>query len=233
MRYSLYDDLLDDNNILSHVFLECLSAEQSKRIADKSLLMSEKEIKKRKIEVELIIDGESVNPKAFFDLFEKQYEEIVKKEATRLVKEQVSEKFSDIADKIRAYEEITEEWADEINWKGDISLTKTKASDKTLFLCLKWPSELRVTGIYPYQSQRLLDPILEMDRNEYEKIDRITKMIQKLQDEHLWDNKIILEMTTGEEKVYYIQFYDFTVKIGLSIRERKGGEKVETDIKIF
>ena len=44
---------------------------------------------KREIEIELKIDGKECNPKTFFNMFFEQYEKQVRKEATKIVEEQI------------------------------------------------------------------------------------------------------------------------------------------------
>ena len=46
-----------------------------------------------------------------------QYEQHIRKEASDIVKEQTSEKFREIQSKLQEYEEICNEWANDINWE--------------------------------------------------------------------------------------------------------------------
>lgn len=116
-KYSLYDELLNDNDIMSHIFLECLPDDLSRRIADKSSAMPKEDIKKRRIEIALVIDGESVNPKPFFKLFTDQYDSLVRKTATEIVKEQTSEKLDEVSNKIFEINDIMNSFAESINWQ--------------------------------------------------------------------------------------------------------------------
>jgi hypothetical protein len=116
MKYSLYNDLLNENHILSHLFLNCLSKQELTKIADKNSGLTEEQIKNRKVEIEVFIDGISVNPKNFFNLFKEQYESHLKKLATKMLKDQVSGKLEDIVRKIQNLQEISDSLAEEINW---------------------------------------------------------------------------------------------------------------------
>lgn len=116
MKYSLYKELLDQNNILSHVFFNCAN-DFIQDIADGNKGLTEKQVEKRKIEIELKIDGRVCDPKQFFDTLYQQYSEHISKEASRIVEEKTSEKFAEISNKLEEYREITEQWAKEINWQ--------------------------------------------------------------------------------------------------------------------
>lgn len=123
MKYNLYKELLVGENILSHVFLNSTPEELSYRIADETTRLmnehgkSEKWItENREIDLTLTIEGIEVNAKDFFQELWNQYETQVKKEASKLVKEQTSEKLNEIFCKLQSMEEITNELADDINW---------------------------------------------------------------------------------------------------------------------
>ena len=118
-KYSLYDELLNKNEIMSHIFLECLPEDLSNKIADKSNSMSPEGVKKRKIEIALVIEGVSVNPKPFFNLFTDQYDNLVKETATEIVKEQTSGKLEEVSNKIFEINEIMNSFAEDINWQVD------------------------------------------------------------------------------------------------------------------
>lgn len=123
MKYNLYKELLVGENILSHVFLNSTPPELSRRIADETTRLmnehgkSEKWItENREIDLTLTIEGIEVNAKDFFQELWNQYKTQVKKEASKLVKEQTSEKLNEIFCKLQSMEEITNELADDINW---------------------------------------------------------------------------------------------------------------------
>ena len=123
-KYSLYGELLNDNNIMSHIFLTCLPQDLSVKIAGESSAMPREKIEKRTIEIALVIEGVSVNPKPFFNLFVDQYDDLVKKTATEIVKEQTSEKLTEVSNKIFEINDIMNSFAVDINWEVDNPFAK-------------------------------------------------------------------------------------------------------------
>ena len=116
-KYSLYKDLLNKDHILSHIFLNCLSPKDLEEIANENIGKTAEEVEAREIEISLIVNGKSINPKKFFDLFISQYDSFIKKNATEIVKEQTSEKLSEISNKIFEINEIMNSFAEDINWQ--------------------------------------------------------------------------------------------------------------------
>ena len=116
MKYKLYDELLNGSNILSHVFLNCLEESSIITVANKNKSLNEEEIKNREIEIYLKIDGIDCDPSKFFNLFWEQYNDHVKKEATKIVKTQTSGKINEIIEKLDNYNLILEELGKDINW---------------------------------------------------------------------------------------------------------------------
>lgn len=119
MKYSLYKDLLNEDCILSHLFMNCLSKANLEKIANKNNGKTDAEIKASTVEIEVNIDGISVNPKAFFELFIEQHNDMLKKAAKKLIDAQLSEKFRELSGKLSDFAEITENWSKDINWQFD------------------------------------------------------------------------------------------------------------------
>lgn len=109
-------DLRDEKNILSHLFLSCLTEEVIQKIKKSREGKSIKELEKEKIDIKVSIEGITIDPKLFFDIFEEQFDDIVKRMATKMIKEQVSDKFREICSKLCDFEDITNAWANDINW---------------------------------------------------------------------------------------------------------------------
>lgn len=116
MKFKLYKELLNKNDIMSHVFLNCAD-ESVHEIAAKNEGLTIEEIKNRDVEIELKIDGKECDPRKFFSLLWEQYEKQIRKEANKIVKEQTSEKFQEIQTKLQDFAEICDEWANDINWE--------------------------------------------------------------------------------------------------------------------
>lgn len=113
-KFSLYDYLLDGNNILSHVFLESADKIVCESIAAKNEGLSDEKIKKRKIEIELKIDGYNCNPEKFFDMIYEQYVEQVKDEAKKFIQQNTTDKLEELEDKIYSIKESVDYLTDEV-----------------------------------------------------------------------------------------------------------------------
>ena len=115
-------ELMNENEMLSHIFLECIPLEQIMGIKEKFIGMegNEKDWKKEsvKIPVELKIGGVSVNPKKFFDSWKSQMQDLILEKAQELVAEKFgSKKMREMQDRLYDYERILESWEKEINWE--------------------------------------------------------------------------------------------------------------------
>ena len=115
MKYTLHKELLDQKEILSHVFFSC-AMEFIDDIAKENEGKTKEERSLRKIDIELKIHGHVVDPKKFFDRLYDRYESHIRDEASEIVKEQTSKVFRDLSDKITSVEEIVDSWAEDINW---------------------------------------------------------------------------------------------------------------------
>ena len=114
-------ELMDDKEMLSHIFLGCIKREDILKIKEKFIGTKGTEIDWRtesvKIPVEMKIGGVSVNPKEFFNTWKEQMERIVLDKAKELVSEKLgSQKMVEMQNKLYEYEEILKSWESEINW---------------------------------------------------------------------------------------------------------------------
>lgn len=112
MKYNLRKDLLDHNNILSHLFLSSLPKEMVSEIAAQRNVMSSEQLAAQEIDIEVLINGVSVNPKAFFDKFSEQYEDMLKRHMMELWDNNKSNVFS----KLDEISEVLDAWSKDINW---------------------------------------------------------------------------------------------------------------------
>jgi len=110
-------DALDIHNILSHIFLECTPRKILEKIAEEKMKLPKEEQDDYTIQLDVLINGHKVNPEKFFKLMEDQYEGHVKREATKIAKNQLGDKFSDIINKLQDAEQVMDSWLDEINWE--------------------------------------------------------------------------------------------------------------------
>lgn len=119
MKLDLYRDLLNHSSVMYGVFTSCIDSDTIKQIVDntKNIYAAQGHTDDRPIEVSLRFDGIEVNPEQFFNNFYSQYEELIKREATKIVKEQCSDKYNEIIDKITLLDQVTNGLAEEINWE--------------------------------------------------------------------------------------------------------------------
>lgn len=111
-------DLMDSNELLSHIFLGCIPREQLIEIKEK-YMSDEKDWRKESvtIPVEMTIGGISVNPKQFFDTMKSQMVDMIGKKANEIVAQQyLIGKINDIQDKLNEYHDIISSWQTDINW---------------------------------------------------------------------------------------------------------------------
>lgn len=114
--------LMDENEMLSHIFLGCIPTKQLIQIRDKYVGVDCNAIDWRKesctIPVEMKIGGISVNPKEFFDTWKDQMERMILDKAKELIAENLgSKKMRDMQQKLYDYEQILQSWESEINWE--------------------------------------------------------------------------------------------------------------------
>ena len=127
-------ELMDDKEMLSHIFLGCIKKEDLVKIRDKYVGVGESKIDWRtesvKIPVEMKIGGISVNPKEFFKTWQEQMQRIVLDKAKELVAEKLgSEKMRQMQEKLYDYEEILKSWESEINWEVKNPLIDSDQAD--------------------------------------------------------------------------------------------------------
>lgn len=118
--------LMSDNEMLSHIFLGCIPREQLMEIRDRYIKPGSdwrKDI--TSIPVEMTIGGIEVNPKVFFDSWKRQMQNMITKEAKKLVSEKMgSQKMRELQNKLYGFEQILETWESEINWDVENPLNK-------------------------------------------------------------------------------------------------------------
>lgn len=114
-------DLMNEREMLSHVFFNCLERDQIIAIKEKFIGTTGNEIdwqkESVKIPVEMKIGGISVNPKEFFKAWENQMENLILDKAKELLSEKLgSKKMGALQNKIYELENILENFESEINW---------------------------------------------------------------------------------------------------------------------
>jgi len=111
-------DLVNDNEMLSHIFLGCIPHEQLEQIRNEFIGKKDWSKESVKIPVDLKIGGVSVNPKSFFDEWQNQMRNMINKKAQEIVSDKLgSSKIRNLQAKLNEYENILNSWEDEINWE--------------------------------------------------------------------------------------------------------------------
>lgn len=123
-----HTEMLDNNDIMSHLFLETLAQHKQlmHRLVAENNSMTKEERAERTYSIELIIEGESVDPRKFFEGFNRQYEDMVKKAALDLF----NEKMRGFMDKVDSVNTILESWAEEVNWDIENPFVKKVEENK-------------------------------------------------------------------------------------------------------
>lgn len=125
-------DLLEDNEMLSHIFLGCIKTEDLEKIKEKYIGKKDWQKESVKIPVEMKIGGVSVNPKAFFDTWKSQMQSLILEQAQEIVAEKLgSQKMRDMQNKLYEYEQVLNSWEEEINWEIKNPLIENHEENKT------------------------------------------------------------------------------------------------------
>lgn len=117
-------DLMDENEMLSHIFLGCIPKDTLIKLRDEYVGEKDWENESVKIPITMKIGNISVNPKKFFDSWKEQMQELITERAKELIAEKGSEKMRTMQNKLAEYEQILESWEDEINWTAENPLLK-------------------------------------------------------------------------------------------------------------
>jgi len=110
-------ELMDDNEMLSHIFLGCINREDLKIIKDKYIGAKNWREESVKIPVEMKIGSINVNPKEFFNEWKNQMQKIILEKAQELVANNLSTKMYKLQDTLSEYEQILKSWEKDINWQ--------------------------------------------------------------------------------------------------------------------
>lgn len=110
-------ELMDDNEMLSHIFLGCIEKEDIRKIKDKFIGTKDWRTESVKLPVTMTIGGVDINPKGFFETWKKQMQRMIRDKAEILVAEKLgSKKMRDMQDKLNEFEQVLLSWEGDINW---------------------------------------------------------------------------------------------------------------------
>jgi hypothetical protein len=126
-------DLMDENEMLSHIFLGCIPKDTLIKLRDKYVGEKDWREESVKIPVTMKIGNISVNPKKFFDSWKEQMQELITERAKELIAEKGSEKMRTMQNKLAEYEQILESWEDEINWTVKNPLTNVNGLKENIW----------------------------------------------------------------------------------------------------
>jgi len=109
--------LVDENEMLSHIFLGCIPTDKLMQIRDKFIYERDWTIESVKIPVELKIGGVAVNPKQFFDNWKEQMQDLINERAETLLKEKIgSGKTEELRNRLYEIGEVLDSFSNEVNW---------------------------------------------------------------------------------------------------------------------
>ena len=118
-------DLMNDNEMLSHIFLGCIPKDKLEKIRVKHVDGKDWRNESVKLSATMNIGGVSVNPKEFFNTWKEQMERMILDSAKELVAEKLgSVKMIEMQSKLYEYQEVLESWESEINWEVTNPLKK-------------------------------------------------------------------------------------------------------------
>lgn len=110
-------ELMNDNEMLSHIFLGCIPENKLVAIRDKFVGDKDWQKESAKIPVEMKIGGVAVNPKEFFSQWKEQMQDLILEKSKELVAEKMgSKRMSELMGKLYDFEQVLESWENEINW---------------------------------------------------------------------------------------------------------------------
>lgn len=117
-KFKVMSELVEGKNIISHLFMNNIhNTKWFEQMPERRKNMTDQEIEEETVEITLNVNGEELtNTKEVFDNLENQLESLILLKATELVKKQTSNKFREISEKLSEFEQITNEWANDINW---------------------------------------------------------------------------------------------------------------------
>ncbi|MDC7249487.1 MAG: hypothetical protein PQJ49_06200 [Sphaerochaetaceae bacterium] len=126
-KFKVMSDLVQGRSLISHLFMnEIHKTKWFEDTLKRREGMTDKEIENETVDIRLTVAGEEIPFEDTFNFIEGQIQDMIKREATRLVKEQTSERFVDIVNKLNDMENVVDTWAEDINWDYDYNVEHFK-----------------------------------------------------------------------------------------------------------
>jgi Mg2+ and Co2+ transporter CorA len=111
MNYKV-KDLLDNRNIVSHLFLDCID----KEMADEITSAEDYDINTTEVDIRLVINGREINISNFLNHLEEDYFKLVKRTADNLVRESLSNRVDEISGMLDSLKDKLEHIENNIEW---------------------------------------------------------------------------------------------------------------------
>ena len=92
MMYKI-KDLLDNKNIASHLFLDCIDKEMAQKITS----AEDYDVNTTEVDIRLVVNGREINIANFLAHLEEDYFKLVKRTADNLVRESLSNRVDEIS----------------------------------------------------------------------------------------------------------------------------------------
>lgn len=115
MNYKI-KDLLDNRNIVSHLFLDCID----KEMADEIINAEDYDINTTEVDIRLVVNGKEINISNFLNHLEEDYFKLVKRSATNLVRESLSNRVDEISGMLDSLKNKLINIEDNIKWNENL-----------------------------------------------------------------------------------------------------------------
>lgn len=107
-------ELVSNNEIMSHLFLECVPSGTLKKIAEDA---GDWEKNKYSVKIQLLVEGKPIDTRPFFKLFYDQYSNMVEKKAKQILAERSVEKLEEVMNKVQEFSQMIQYCIDDIDYK--------------------------------------------------------------------------------------------------------------------
>lgn len=111
MMYKI-KDLLDNKNIASHLFLDCIDKELAQEITS----AEDYDINTTEVDIRLTVNGREIDITNFLAHLEEDYFKLVKRTADRLVRETLSDRVDEISDMLLSLKDKLVHIENDIEW---------------------------------------------------------------------------------------------------------------------
>ena len=111
MKYKV-KDLLDNKNLISHLFLNCINTE----IVDEIIKTKDYNVESTEVDIKLLVNDKELNIDGFLQHLNDQYFKMVQKSADSLVKKMLSNRAYEIGEMMSELENKLKHIENNIEW---------------------------------------------------------------------------------------------------------------------